>query len=118
MGLADRNGFYDHLLQIVLYSFDFSINLSPAREILKEWCGKCSPNFSKSIMEAFRQQHRQGNLDFYSWCLPLLCNFLLKEDEDIQRCALSVLEEACFDEVSINFLLEDKNIHRIINKQY
>lgn len=54
MNLADKNGFYDHLLQIVLYSFDFSINSSPAREILKEWCSKCSPNFSKSIMETFR----------------------------------------------------------------
>jgi hypothetical protein len=40
------------------------------------------------------------------------------EDDDIQRCALSVLEEACFDEVSINFLLEDKNIHKIIKSQY
>lgn len=38
MNLADKNGFYDHLLQIILYSFDFSLGSSPAREILKEWC--------------------------------------------------------------------------------
>jgi hypothetical protein len=39
------------------------------------------------------------------------------EDENIQKCALSVLEEACFDEVSINHLLEDQNIRKIIEYQ-
>ena len=40
----------------------------------------------------------------------MLCNFLIHGDEEIKRSALSVLEEACFDEVSINFLLEAKHI--------
>mmetsp|Transcript_35775 Transcript_35775/g.54796 ORF Transcript_35775/g.54796 Transcript_35775/m.54796 type:complete len:84 (+) Transcript_35775:2706-2957(+) len=79
---------------------------SSVRDLLKDWSNKCSTNLSKSIIEAYRQFYRQGNLDFYKWCLPNLCNFLFIGDEDIKRAALSVLEEAFFDEKSINFLVE------------
>jgi len=116
-GLVDKDGYYDHLLQIVIHSFDFGINGSPARDLLREWSKDCSTNFAKSIIEAFRQLYRQGNLDFYSWCLPMLCTFLIHGDEEIKRSALSVLEEACFDEVSINFLLEAKHIQNLIKNQ-
>lgn len=47
----------------------------------------------------------------------MLCNFLIHGDEEIKRSALSVLEEACFDEVSINFLLEAKHIQNLIKSQ-
>ena len=109
-GLIDRYGYNDHLLQIIIQSFDFGMNNSPPKVLLQEWSTKCSPHLAKSIIEAYRQLYRQGNLDFYGWCLPYLCSFLFVPDEDIKKSALSVLEEACFDEVSINFLLETKNI--------
>lgn len=105
------------MLQVVIHSFDFGINGSPTRDLLKDWSNKCSNSFAKSIIEAYRQLYRQGNLDFYGWCLPFLCNYLFKGDEDIKKSALSVLEEACFDEVSINFLLETKNIQSLIKMQ-
>jgi hypothetical protein len=85
--------------------------------LLKDWSAKCSPSLAKSIIEAYRQLYRQGNLDFYGWCLPFLCNFLFIGDDNIKKAALSVLEEACFDEVSINFLLEVKNIQSLIKMQ-
>ena len=115
--LVDRYGYYDHLLQILIHSFDFGITSSPTRELLKVWSTKCSASFSKSIIEAYRQLFRQGNLDFYTWCLPFLCNFLFIGDQEIKKAALSVLEEACFDQVSINFLLDTKNIQGLINMQ-
>jgi hypothetical protein len=46
-----------------------------------------------------------------------LCNFLFIYDEDIKKSALSVLEEACYDEVSIDFLLEAKNFQSLIKMQ-
>jgi hypothetical protein len=116
-GLADQTGFYDELLQIVIHSFDFGIPNSPTRDLLKDWTHKCSNHFAKSIIETYRQLYRQGNLDFYGWCLPFLCNYLFKGEEDIKKAALSVLEEACFDEISINFLLETKNIQALIRMQ-
>ena len=36
-GLADETGYYDHLLQIVLHSFDFGVIGSPARDLLQHW---------------------------------------------------------------------------------
>ena len=115
--MVDRNGYYDHLLQIVIHSFDFGINSSPTRDLLKDWSTKCSPSFAKSIIETYRQLYRQGNLDFYGWCLPFLCNFLFIGDEDIKKASLSVLEETCYDELTINFLLETKNIQSLIKMQ-
>lgn len=115
--MVDPSGYYDDLLQIVINSFDFGINNSPTRDLLKEWSHKCSNSFAKCIIETYRQLYRQGNLDFYGWCLPFLCNYLFKGDEEIKKVALSVLEEACFDEISINFLLETKNIQTLIKMQ-
>jgi len=46
-----------------------------------------------------------------------LCKHLFSKDEDIQRSALSVLQEISFDDVSINFLLENKNIKLLIKEQ-
>ena len=57
-GLVDRYGYYDHLLQIIIHSFDFGINSSPARDLLKDWSAKCSPSLAKSIIEAYRQLYR------------------------------------------------------------
>jgi hypothetical protein len=53
-GLVDNTGYYDHLLQIVIHSFDFGINSSPTRDLLKEWSYKCSNSFAKSIIETYR----------------------------------------------------------------
>lgn len=53
-GLADESGHYDHLLQIVLHSLDF-INIgTPARDLLQAWMKKCSPNFTRCVIETFR----------------------------------------------------------------
>lgn len=57
-GLVDQTGYYDHLLQIVIHSFDFGINGSPTRDLLKDWSNKCSNSFAKSIIEAYRQLYR------------------------------------------------------------
>ena len=113
-GLADTHGYYDHLLSIIIYSFDFGVNNSTPRDLLKDWGNKCSPSLSKSIIESYRQLYRQGNIDFFSWCLPFLCNMLFIKNEDIRKAALSVLEEACFDDLSITFLIDTRNIQKLI----
>lgn len=57
-GLVDNTGYYDHLLQIIIHSFDFGVSSSPTRDLLKDWSNKCSNNFAKSIIEAYRQLYR------------------------------------------------------------
>lgn len=116
-GLADESGHYDHLLQIVLNNLDF-INIgTPARELLQSWMKKCSPSFTRCIIETFRQIYRLGHLDFYRWCLPFLCNYLMKEDETIRFAALSVLEEACYNELTISLLIDYAPIKMLLQRQ-
>jgi hypothetical protein len=40
--LIDRNGYYDHLNQLILNSFNFSIE-SPSRHMMKLWSMNSSP---------------------------------------------------------------------------
>lgn len=81
-------------------SFDFVIATtnSSTKDLLRDWSNKCSPSLTKSIIETYRQLYRQGNDEFYQLYLPFLCRFLFIRDEDINKAALSVLEEACYDE--------------------
>jgi hypothetical protein len=73
--------------------------------LLEAWIIKCSPNLAKSIIELFRMLLRSGLNDFYKWCLPFLNQLLISNHEEIASSAFDVLEEACFDERSLNYLL-------------
>jgi hypothetical protein len=115
-GLADESGHYDHLLQIALHNLDF-INCTPARELLLAWTKKCSPNFTRCIIETYRQIYRLGHLDFYRYYMSELCKYLLKDDEVIKMAALSVLEEACFNELTITLLIDYAPIKSQIQRQ-
>jgi hypothetical protein len=46
--------------------------------------------------------------------MPQLCNLLFHREFEINMAALSVLEEACFDGVSFDFLLEEAPIQHLI----
>ena len=69
--LIDKDGYYDHLTQLILNSFSFEID-SPSRSMMKKWLGVSSQMFTKSVFEYCRMLHRSGLHDFYQWCLPFL----------------------------------------------
>ncbi len=77
--------------------------------MLEVWINKCSPNLAKSIIELFRMLFRSGLNDFYYWCLPflnqLVCVGGFGNMEEIAAAAFDVLEEVCFDQNSLNQLL-------------
>jgi len=106
--LVDHNGYNDHVCQIVLQCFDFGFE-SPCRPMLKIWALRSSPNLAKSIIEYCRMLHRQGLNDFYDWCLPFLYQHLALENQEISAAAFDVLEESCFDEHSLNYLLNQND---------
>jgi len=66
----------------------------------------CSPNLAKSIIELFRMLFRSGLNDFYHWCLPILNKLVVSNNEEIANAAFDVLEEVCFEEKSLNQLLQ------------
>lgn len=74
--------------------------------MLEVWISKCSPNLAKSIIELFRMLFRSGLNDFYYWCLPFLNQLVgYGNYEEIAAAAFDVLEEVCFDQNSLNQLL-------------
>ena len=103
--LIDRDGYYDHFTQIVLNSFSFEID-SPSRRMMKKWVNVSSQMFTKSLFEYVRLLHRSGLHDFYKWCLPFLTNHTSIQDRQISASAFDVIEESCYDELSLNYLLE------------
>lgn len=104
--LIEANGYYDHVNQIILNSFEFSFD-SPSRRMLRHWStSNCSPLLTKSILEYCRLLHRSGLYDFYQWCLPFLMMQAAHKDRQVSATAFDVLEEACFDEDSLNQLLQ------------
>ena len=102
--LIDRDGYYDHFTQIILNSFSFEI-ASPSRTMMKEWISRSSQMFTKSMFEYVRLLHRSGLHDFYKWCLPFLTNHTVIQDRQISSTAFDIIEESCYDELSLNFLL-------------
>jgi len=87
------------------FRFDYAFHDAP-RRLLEAWVQKCSTNLAKSIIELFRMLFRSGLNDFYSWCLPFLNQLVHISDDEISAAAQDVLEEVCFDENSINNLIQ------------
>lgn len=68
--LIDLDGYYDHLILLMLNSFLFSTE-ELAKKMLMHWSGNASTLLSKNILEYFRLIYR-SEYYFYDWCLPLL----------------------------------------------
>lgn len=68
--LIDMDGYYDHLILLMLNSFLFSTE-ELARKMLMHWSNNASQLLSKNILEYFRLIYRSEYF-FYDWCLPLL----------------------------------------------
>jgi len=68
--LIDLDGYYDHLILLMLNSFLFSQE-DLAKRMLIHWSNNASPLLSKNIVEYFRLIYRSEYF-FYDWCLPLL----------------------------------------------
>ena len=111
--LIDRNGYYDHLNQLILNSFNFSIE-SPSRDMMKLWSFNSSPQLSKCILEYCRMLHRNGLFDFYDFFLPLLYQYFALRDPEISAAAFNVIEEISGDEGGLTSLLKQQE-HNIIS---
>lgn len=105
--LIDLDGYYDHLILLLLNSFLFSTE-ELARKMLMHWSTNASSLMSKNILEYFRLIYRSEYF-FYDWCLPLLMQQAACKDRQVSAMAFDVLEEACQDEASLNLLLNKTN---------
>ena len=101
--LIDLDGYYDHLILLMLNSFLFSTE-ELARKMLMHWSTNSSQLLSKNILEYFRLIYRSEYF-FYDWCLPLLMKHAASNDRQVSVMAFDVLEEACQDERELNLLL-------------
>jgi hypothetical protein len=91
--LIDLDGYYDHLILLMLNSFLFSTE-ELARKMLMHWSSNASTLLSKNILEYFRLIYRSEYF-FYDWCLPLLMQQAACENRQVSAMAFDVLEEAC-----------------------
>lgn len=105
--LIDQDGYYDHLILLMLNSFLFSTE-ELARKMLKHWSENASTLLRKNILEYFRLVYRSEYF-FYDWCLPLILKQANCQDRQVSVMAFDVLEEACQDESSLNLLLNKTN---------
>jgi hypothetical protein len=115
--LVSEDGYYDHLILLMLNSFLFSTE-ELARKMLLHWTVNASTLLSKNILEYFRLIYRSEYF-FYDWCLPLLLQQAASSDRQVSAMAFDVLEEACQDENSLNLLLNKTNndIHSDLLRQ-
>jgi hypothetical protein len=104
--LIDADGYYDHLILLVLNTFVFNTGFSMQPKIMLEtWSRNSSMLLSKNILEYFRMIFR-SEYSFQDWYLPLLLNYSGDKERQVSALAFDVLEESCQDQDSLNTLMK------------